>query len=166
MPLRGGYDNVEFRLGDIENLPVGDASVDRVISNCVLNLVPDKKRAFAEAYRVLKPGGRLHLSDIVLTRELPEPLRESVAALVGCIAGAAVRAEYLATISQAGFTDITVESEHDALDLLSGCSSSDPLAGEIAEACCSEGIELPEGLAVSITLSARKGLRNPCARPN
>jgi SAM-dependent methyltransferase len=98
-----GHDNVEFRLGEIENLPVRDASADVVISNCVLNLVPDKKRAFAEIHRVLKPGGRMCVSDIVLKGELPRALREEAEMIAGCVAGAAEEGEYMRLITGAGF---------------------------------------------------------------
>jgi len=107
----GGYDNVEFRLGEIENLPVADNTVDAVISNCVINLSPEKARVFEEAYRVLKPGGRVMVSDIVLTRELPEDVRDSLAAYAGCVAGASMKADYLATIANAGFRNVEVVSE-------------------------------------------------------
>jgi len=107
----GGYDNVEFRLGEIENLPVADGTVDVVISNCVINLSPDKARVFNEAYRVLKPGGRVMVSDMVLTRELPENVRNSLAAYAGCVAGASLKEDYLATITKAGFEDVEVVSE-------------------------------------------------------
>jgi arsenite methyltransferase len=107
----GGYDNVEFRLGEIENLPVADGTVDAVISNCVVNLSPDKARVFKEAYRVLKPGGRVMVSDIVLTRELPEDIRNSLAAYAGCVAGASRKEDYLATIVGAGFENVEVVSE-------------------------------------------------------
>jgi SAM-dependent methyltransferase len=107
----GGYTNVEFRLGEIENLPVADNSVDVIISNCVVNLTPNKRRVFEEAYRVLKPGGRLMVSDIVLLRPLPEGVRESVAAYVGCVAGAELKGEYLQTIGNAGFAGIEVVEE-------------------------------------------------------
>ncbi len=107
----GGYANVEFRLGEIENLPVADATVDCVISNCVINLAPDKRRAFREAFRVLKPGGRLMVSDIVLRKELPEAVKSSVAAYTGCIAGATSKEEYLAAIASAGFREIRVLGE-------------------------------------------------------
>lgn len=103
-----GYGNVEFRLGEIEDLPVADASVDVVISNCVLNLVPDKARAFAETFRVLKPGGHFCVSDIVATGELPEGIRKAAALYVGCIAGAMPEADYLATIRDAGFADVRI----------------------------------------------------------
>jgi arsenite methyltransferase len=103
--------NVEFRLGEIENLPAADRSVDAIISNCVINLAPDKKRVFKEAFRVLKPGGRVMVSDIVLTQPLPENVRNSVEAYVGCIAGAALEADYLAAVKAAGFEDIKVVGE-------------------------------------------------------
>lgn len=106
-----GAQNVEFRKGTIEELPVADACVDLVISNCVINLVPDKSRAFREAFRVLRSGGRLAVSDLVLARPLPSALLESVAAWVGCIAGAAPRDEYLRAIGEAGFADVVVRAE-------------------------------------------------------
>ena len=107
----GGYDNVEFRLGEIENLPLADSTVDAVISNCVVNLSPDKARVFKEAYRVLKPGGRVMVSDIVLTRELPEDIRNSLAAYAGCVAGASLKEDYMATIAKAGFENVEIVSE-------------------------------------------------------
>src|SRR3989337_4332744 len=85
---KGGYANVEFRLGEIENLPAADNSVDAIISNCVINLSPDKKQVFNEAYRVLRPGGRLMVSDIVLYKELPDAIRNSVESYIGCLSGA------------------------------------------------------------------------------
>jgi arsenite methyltransferase len=108
---KGNFKNVEFRLGDIENLPVEDNSVDIIISNCVINLVPDKKKAFQEAYRVLKSGGRLMVSDIVLIKELPASIRRSVEAYVGCLSGAIFKAEYLKTIGDTGFKDVKVVQE-------------------------------------------------------
>lgn len=150
---KAGYANVEFRLGEIEALPVEDASVDVVISNCVINLVPDKARAFAEAYRVLKPGGRLHLSDIVTLGELPNSVLESVEAYVGCVAGAVPKEDYLAAMRGAGFGDIEVVDEQDASRLLQGCCEA------ASGGCgCATSQEALEGLAASITVSARKPL--------
>jgi SAM-dependent methyltransferase len=104
----GGYTNVEFRLGEIEHLPVADASVDVILSNCVVNLSPEKDQVFREAYRALRPGGRMVVSDLVLERPLPKNIRESVEAYVGCVAGASLKEEYLALIREAGFRDVEI----------------------------------------------------------
>jgi SAM-dependent methyltransferase len=103
-----GYQNVEFREGQIEQMPVESGSVDVVISNCVLNLVPDKARAFAEMFRVLRPGGRFCVSDIVATGELPAPVREVAALYVGCVAGAMAEQSYLALLETTGFQDVRI----------------------------------------------------------
>ncbi|MBK8176076.1 MAG: arsenite methyltransferase [Rhodospirillales bacterium] len=103
-----GYENVEFRLGEIESLPVDSEAVDAVISNCVLNLVPNKARAFAEIFRVLRRGAHFCVADIVATGELPPPIREAAALYVGCIAGALPVSDYLRLIGMAGFEDIEV----------------------------------------------------------
>ena len=108
---KGNFDNVEFRLGEIENLPVGDNQMDIIISNCVINLSPNKKRVFQEAFRTLKPGGRLMVSDIVLLKELPDEVKNSVAAYVGCVAGAITKKEYLEAIRAAGFKETKVLDE-------------------------------------------------------
>lgn len=108
---KNGYDNVEFRLGEIENLPVADNSVDLIISNCVINLSPEKDKVFNEAYRTLKPGGRLMVSDIVLLEDLPKAVQESVAAYIGCLAGASLKKKYLAAISASGFKEIEIVDE-------------------------------------------------------
>jgi arsenite methyltransferase len=149
---KGGYANVEFRLGEIEALPVADASVDVIISNCVINLVPDKAKAFAEAFRVLRPGGRLHVSDIVLGGNLPAGLLESVAAYVGCVSGAIGREAYLQAIAEAGFQGVTVNSERDATELLSGCCASE---GDGGCGCSSDGA-LPEGAVLSVNVTAHR----------
>jgi SAM-dependent methyltransferase len=107
----GKYDNVEFVLGDIEALPLPDCSVDVAISNCVINLVSDKEKVFQELNRVLRPGGRFMISDLVLLKELPEQVRTSVEAYVGCVAGAILKDQYLAIIRAAGFEDVHVVDE-------------------------------------------------------
>jgi len=120
----GGYKNVEFRKGEIEDLPVESGTVDAIISNCVINLSPDKPRVFTEAFRVLKPGGRIAVSDIVLTNPLPEFIRDSIAAYTACVAGASVKEEYLEAVRSAGFVDIKVVDENyfdlDFIELLPG----------------------------------------------
>lgn len=103
--------NVEFRLGEIEHLPVADGTVDVIISNCVVNLSPDKPQVFREALRVLKPGGRLMVSDLVLTRTLPAEMRAHVDLYVGCVAGASLKDEYLQLMRDAGFRDVQVVQE-------------------------------------------------------
>jgi len=108
---KGNYENIEFRLGEIENIPAADNSIDAVISNCVINLSPNKKRVFAEAFRVLKPGGRLMVSDIVLLKELPDFIINSIEAYVGCISGAMMRDEYIETIREAGFGEVKIVDE-------------------------------------------------------
>ncbi len=103
-----GYDNVDFYLGDIEAMPFEDDTVDVVISNCVLNLVPDKKAAFAEMYRVLRPGGHFCVSDVVYQGEMPEAVKRSAELYVGCVAGAMERGAYLGALQEAGFSDVEV----------------------------------------------------------
>lgn len=125
---KGNYANVEFRLGEIEHLPTPDNSVDAVISNCVINLSPDKKRVFAEAFRVLKPGGRLMVSDIVLLKELPAFIKDSLEAYIGCVAGAMLEDEYLKAVREAGFRDVKIIDETTfPMELI----ISDPTAKEI-----------------------------------
>lgn len=129
---RSGIGNVEFRLGQIENLPVADQSVDVAISNCVINLVPDKLGAFREVHRVLKPGGRLAISDTALRRELPERIRDSANAHVACLAGAIPVDHYRAILEEAGFADIRV-----TIKAASSCISVDT-ADPIGQAIVSE----------------------------
>ena len=127
---KDGVENVEFRLGDIERLPVEDASVDVIISNCVINLAPDKGRVFREAFRVLKPEGRLMVSDIVLKKSLPDAVKNSVAAYVGCVAGASLKEEYLEAMRQAGFADVVVQSE---APFPVDCVTTDPMLSGLAQ---------------------------------
>jgi ubiquinone/menaquinone biosynthesis C-methylase UbiE len=105
-----GYHNVEFRLGEIENLPIEDDSVDAIISNCVINLSPDKSKVFREAHRVLKPEGRVTVSDIVSEENVPSAIRNNLDAWAGCIAGALEQQEYLREMKKAGFENVQVLS--------------------------------------------------------
>jgi SAM-dependent methyltransferase len=106
----GGYDNVEFRLGEIEHLPVADESVDAIISNCVVNLSADKPAVYAEALRVLRPGGRLAISDIVTLAELPPELKADMALLTGCVSGASLIADLEAMLRGLGFEDVSIRT--------------------------------------------------------
>ncbi|MBI5576151.1 MAG: arsenite methyltransferase [Deltaproteobacteria bacterium] len=153
---KGGYENVEFRLGEIENLPAADGSVDAVISNCVINLSTNKERVFAEAYRVLKPGGRVMISDLVLSRELPAGMAGSLAAYAGCIAGAVLRDDYLRLVEEAGFREVSVI--HESLFEI-GESGTEDYARNIAG---SFGIPIEEiREAASAVLSVRVFGRKP-----
>ncbi|MCX8044565.1 MAG: arsenite methyltransferase [Desulfobacterota bacterium] len=106
-----GYKNVEFRLGEIEQLPFDDNTADVIISNCVINLVSDKRKAFHEIFRVLKPGGRFGISDIVVTGKLPEKIQSAAEMYAGCIAGALTKDDYIALISESGFTNVSIKKE-------------------------------------------------------
>jgi arsenite methyltransferase len=106
-----GFNNVEFKLGDIENIPLEKNTVDVVVSNCVLNLVPDKNRVFQEIFRILKPGGHFSISDIVLSGELPEKIRLAAEMYAGCVSGAIQKAEYLQLIENNGFMNVTIQKE-------------------------------------------------------
>jgi SAM-dependent methyltransferase len=151
---KSGYDNVEFRLGEIEHLPVADNSVDVITSNCVINLSPDKKEVFIDAFRVLKPGGKLMISDIVLLKELPEAVLQSVEAYVGCVSGAMLKDEYIKTVKEAGFKEVEIVSENSAGEIW----VNDPLAVSIIKQLgisIEEAKELGKSI-VSIKLSAVK----------
>lgn len=152
----GNYENVEFRLGDIEALPVDDNSVDVIISNCVVNLAPDKDKVFAEALRVLKPGGRVMVSDIVLTKELPQSVLDSVAAYVGCIAGAMLKKDFLSKVEAAGFEEIAITHE---MTVPISFSANDPIGLELIDKLkmTAEQVgQIAKDAVVSINLSAQK----------
>jgi len=154
---KGSYENVEFRLGDIETLPVSDDSIDVVMSNCVINLSPDKAKVFKESFRVLRPGGRLTISDIVLLKELPKLVKDSIEAYIGCVSGAMIKSEYLGKIEVAGFRDVRVIDESAfPIEFI----ASDPTAKGIMD---NLGIGPDEargvaGSVVSIKVSASKPL--------
>jgi SAM-dependent methyltransferase len=152
---KGNYKNVEFRLGEIENIPASDSSVDCVISNCVINLAPDKGRVFKETFRVLKPGGRLMVSDIVLTQELPDAIKSSLAAYVGCIAGALMKEEYLQTIRDAGFHDVRVVDEQPfSIDAIANDSTAQAIIDKIAAP--QKSLEETSNSVLSIKVEGKK----------
>jgi len=152
---KGGYKNIDFRQGDLENMPVADNYVDVVISNCVINLVPNKRLVFKEAFRVLKPGGRLAISDIVLTRELPDFVKNSTRAYIGCLAGAIMKDEYLQIIRNVGFGEIAVaaESSFPVESLL--CETDSPSGVERPKISIAQQKEVADSV-LSIKVSARK----------
>jgi len=153
--MKGKYTNVEFRLGEIENLPAADNSVDVVISNCVINLSPNKKRVFEEAFRVLSPNGRLMVSDIVLLKKLPESIRKNVEAYSSCISGAEIKDKYVELIREAGFQNVKIiEEKTYPLEYI----ISDSTAQEIARNMNMSKEEVNEAAnsVVSIKVSATK----------
>ncbi len=152
---KGDYKNVEFRLGEIENLPVADNSVDVIISNCVINLSPDKERVFSEAFRVLKPEGRLMVSDMVLLKALPDSIKESIAAYVGCISGAMMKDEYIEVLRRAGFQEVDIVDE---VSLPIDCMANDPVAQEFVKdlGLSFEGLKDLASSVISIKVSGVK----------
>jgi SAM-dependent methyltransferase len=152
---KGSYGNVEFRLGEIENLPVADNSADVAISNCVINLVPDKRKVFKETFRVLKPGGRLMVSDIVLLKELPDFIKNSIEAYIGCLSGAIMRDEYIEAIKAAGFHDVRIIDE---ASFPIECMANDPTAKAIIE-----NLKIPlekmKGIASSVIIIKVYGVK-------
>jgi SAM-dependent methyltransferase len=147
-----GLDNVEFRLGEIEYLPVADNTVDVVLSNCVINLSPNKPQVWQEVYRVLKPGGKLSVSDLAILKPLPEKVRTMAAALVGCVAGAILVEETRSMLEKAGFSEIILTPRPDYLRQMQDWN--DPLYREIAESL-PDGERL-ENYIVSLSIEARK----------
>jgi ubiquinone/menaquinone biosynthesis C-methylase UbiE len=131
---KSGYRNVEFRLGEIENLPVADATVDVIISNCVINLSPDKPRVFADAYRVLKPGGRLAVSDIVAFADLPEDIRRDMALYTGCMAGASLISEVEAMLLAAGFEQVRVIPKDESKSFIRDWAPEMPITDYVVSA--------------------------------
>jgi len=135
---KGGFQNVQFRLGEIEHLPVADHTVDVIISNCVINLSPDKSQVFREAWRVLRPGGRLAISDVVATAVMPEALRKDLAAYTGCVAGAALADDVQEMLVQAGFIRIRIQPKDSSREFIRewmpGSSASDYVVSAIIEA--------------------------------
>jgi arsenite methyltransferase len=154
---KGKYTNVEFRLGEIENLPVANNSVDVIISNCVINLSTNKKRVFEEAYRVLSPNGRLMVSDIVLLKELPKAIQQDMEAYAGCIAGAEIKGRYVGLMRRAGFEEVKVLQEKVyPID----CIISEPEAKDAVNrlGLTREQVEDVANSIVSISVSALKQL--------
>lgn len=149
---RTGLDNVEFRLGEIEHLPVADASVDVVISNCVINLSPNKAQVWREVFRVLRPGGRVAVSDLALRKPLPKALRQSVEALIGCVAGAVLIRETETMMIESGFIDRVFEEKLDYIESMSRWN--DPLYRGIIEQL-SPGERLSDYIT-SLNISAAK----------
>jgi len=149
---RTGLDNVEFRLGEIEHLPVSDASVDVVLSNCVINLSPDKPQVWRDVFRVLKQGGKVSVSDLALLKPLPENIKELAAALVGCVAGAVLVEETRAMLEKTGFNSIALMPKPDYVRNMQDWN--DPLYKQIAEAL-PKGQEMAD-YVVSLDIEARK----------
>ncbi len=148
------HKNVEFRLGEIESLPVRDGEADVVISNCVINLSPDKGKVFREAFRALKPGGRLMVSDIVLSGELPEKARSSMALWASCVSGAILERDYLGLMKEAGFEDISIASRKGAADLIDP-EQAEALRGQVPDLSAEEAVRLA-GMIQSVSVKALK----------
>lgn len=143
--------NVEFRLSEIEHLPVPDRSVDVIVSNCVINLSPDKAAVFREAFRVLKPGGRLAISDIVTSSPLPDALRQDKSALVGCIAGAPAIAELRSHLVDAGFTDVAVDINETSRSFIKGWNPGSGVEAFVAAAAITAKRPAGDGCCGSAT---------------
>lgn len=144
-----GYNNVEFREGDIDDMPVSDNTADVVVSNCVLNLVPDKQKVIGEIFRVLKPGGHFSISDVVLAGELPEGLRNDAEMYAGCVAGAIQKEQYLQFIHEAGFEDVTIQKEKNI-------SLPDDILDKYLDAAAIDDFKQSRAGIFSITVFAQK----------
>jgi SAM-dependent methyltransferase len=131
---QGGFTNVGFRLGEIEHLPVADRAVDVIISNCVINLSPDKPRVFRECFRVLEPGGRLAISDVVAFAELPAHIREDMALLTGCMAGASPISELADMLHDAGFEDVRIEPKEESKTFIREWAPGTPVTDYVVSA--------------------------------
>jgi len=147
--VRLGFQNIEFLLGEIESLPLNDATIDVAISNCVMNLVPDKEKAYKEVYRVLKPGGHFSISDIVLSGDLPQSIKEVAEMYAGCVSGAMIKDDYIAAIKNAGFKNIAIVKER-KLDL------SDELILQYATPIALSEFRKMDGAVFSITVYAER----------
>lgn len=141
-----GYDNIEFRLGEIENLPVKDNSIDIIISNCVINLSPNKERVFKEAYRVLKNGGRLSISDVVITQELPSQIKNDLKFYSGCVSGAATISYIKEALLKVGFSDVTITEKENSNKIVNEWSPGNNVDDYIT----------------SVTIQAIKKIGNKC----
>jgi SAM-dependent methyltransferase len=137
---KGQYQNVEFRLGEIENLPVADNSADVIISNCVINLSPNKSRVFQEAFRILKPGGRLAISDVVATVELPEAMRNDAGLIAGCMGNASLIEDLEAMIREAGFMDVRILPKDESKEFIRDWAPDHNVADYVVSATI-EGIK-------------------------
>jgi ubiquinone/menaquinone biosynthesis C-methylase UbiE len=158
---KAGVENVEFRHGFIEEMPVENDTVDVLISNCVINLSPDKPAVFREAFRVLRSGGRVAVSDVVLTEPLPPAVAENMAAYVGCVAGASLLDDYLSYMKEAGFEDIQVAESQQAVESL---PEDDPIVLSVLEgtgSCCVEELSAEIKGIASHVLSAKVTARKP-----
>jgi SAM-dependent methyltransferase len=149
---KNGVKNVEFRLGEIENLPVADESVDVVISNCVINLSADKSRVFLEIYRVLKPGGRIAISDIALKKELPRKVQDNIAAYIGCVAGAILVDDYKKTVESSGLTCVKITPKGNSACIAP--DTRDPIARSVLDVL--EENESLDNYVVSVYIEGHK----------
>jgi arsenite methyltransferase len=153
---KGGYTNVEFREGEIESLPIDDASVDVIISNCVINLSPEKEKVFAEIFRVLKPGGQFFISDVVLKKALPPAIAKSAEAYTACIGGGVLESEYLAMIDDAGLNNVEIMDESVfPVEMYAADPTLSGIQGAVAEISADEVLEAMQSV-VSLKITGKK----------